>query len=174
MTSVVQRYSAAKFRKGSTIFLALFWFLGLLSGVLFFHASGSSFNSMMRSILMDTVSIVDLVSVAMLPFLLSAFAVFLSSPWLLLSIAFFRAFLLSFVSMQILAAFGSAGWLLRLLLLFSDLLSAPLFYLYIRWCLSSDFSHAFRTFFLIICCSILIGSLDYVYILPFLADVINS
>ena len=174
MTSAVQAYPGDKFRKGSTIFLALYWCLGLLTGVLFFHAYGSSFSLMMRSILQDSVSIVDLLSVGLYPFLFSAFAVLISSPWLLLPIAFFRAFLLSFVSAQILASFGSAGWLLRPLLLFSDVLSAPLLYFYMHRCLSSKFYHPVCSFFLILCSSLLIGSLDYVYILPFLADVINT
>ena len=153
-------------------FLALCWAASLCCGIYFWFHAGSSFLSLMRSSLYSSVSIVSLLLVTGLPFLLSAFAVFLSCHWLLPAIAFGKGFLFSFISMGALASFGCAGWLLRLLLCFSDLMSMPILYwFWLHCCRIRKYGFG--------CCTVLsaaliflIGSIDYCLIAPFLADLI--
>ena len=78
-------------RKGTTVFLALSFLIGLVSGILIFFAAGESFLSLMRSAFYSPVSIVGLLCVTALPFLFSAIAVFLSQPWLMFPICFGKA-----------------------------------------------------------------------------------
>lgn len=81
-------------RKSGCLFLALFWITGLLVGF-FFSAAFTSF----RFSLMDgshTVSIVGVLLPKLLPFLLSAFAVYYSRSGLLFFVCFLKSILFSF------------------------------------------------------------------------------
>lgn len=160
-------------RKGSKLILAFSWLLGLICGILVCLSAGNSFASWMRSTVYGAVSIVSLLFVTILPFLFSALAVYLSKPVLLLVICFCKAFLLSYVSLGVYQAFGSAGWLVRYLLSFSECMSAPLLY----WCWQRyllgkaslfgwESAYAFAL-------AVLIGSADYCIISPFLASLID-
>lgn len=160
-------------RKGSTTFLALSFLLGLVFGVAVFSAAGDSFLSLMRGILSGSVSIVGLLCVTFLPFLFSAFAVSISEPWLLLPVSFGKAFLFSLVSLGLLQGFGSAGWLVRWLLMFSDLVSLPLLYGFWQRHISGERRYCFAECFALLSFFFLIGSVDYCCISPFLADLIH-
>ena len=125
-------------RRHSPLFLALFYLAGILFGILGGFHSGAFFLPLMHSFHADSVSIVSLICLNFSPFLLSALAVFLSVPNLLLPISFGRGFLYAFVSMGVASWFGSAGWLVRFLLLFSDTLSMPLLYCFWQRHISCD------------------------------------
>lgn len=163
----------AFFRKGSTVLLAACWAGGFLSGGLFCVFCDHSFFSLMHRLPYCSVSIVGQILFPSLPFLFSAFAVFIAKPRLLLLIGFLKAFVFSLVSMSFVLSFGSSGWLLRLLLLFTDLCSMPLLFGYQRKCLHAS---AVSGVELLAALSllILIGSVDCGYVLPFLADMIIS
>ena len=160
-------------RKGSTVFLALSFSAGLTGGILTFIAAGQSIFPLMRSTLSGSVSIVSLLCVTALPFLFSAVAVFLSGPQLLFPIAFGKAFFFSFFSLGTMAAFGSAGWMIRCLLMFSDLMGLPLLYYY--WQRHIPGGHAFSSMeaFAFFSLFFLIGSIDFCLISPFLAGLIH-
>ena len=152
--------------------LAVFWSLGILCGIWTqFYADFYS-ASLMRSTLSGSVSIVSLLCVTVLPFLISAFAVFLSCHWMLHPIAFCRGFLLSFVSLGITASFGSAGWLFRLLLCFSEFVSTPFLYWFWLRCFRGPGDSFVLTCALMASFCLLTGSIDYCLITPFLGDLI--
>lgn len=174
-------YSVARFfcpdlsnlwRKGCRFYLACFWLSGFLCGILVYLYAGRTLVSMMRSTLRVSVSIVGMLCVTTLPFLLSAFAVFLSKPALLLPICFGKAFLLAFVSIGMLQAFGSAGWLLRWILLFSDFVYVPLLYCF--WLRHISGVRPLDSWETALMCSLglLIGSVNFSVISPFLAGLI--
>ena len=132
-------YSMARFlhsihsftiRKYDKLFLALSWLSGLGFGGLVFRYAGSNLVSMMPLAVICQPSIFGLLLSSALPFLFSAFAVYICAPRLLFGICFVKAFLLSYISCGVFSAFGSAGWLIRLMLLFSDLWCTVLLYLY--------------------------------------------
>lgn len=127
----------------------------------------------MRESVKCSVSIPGLLTAAVLPFLLSAFAVRLSEPWLLLIISAFKAFSFSFCACGVSLAFGQSSWLVRFLFLFSDLCVIPLLYFYwvrhirggrstVRWELPVFIGAAAA-----------IGWVDYCFIAPFLVSIIE-
>ena len=160
-------------RKGSTAFLALFYFLGLFFGAVFYISSGHIIPSLMRSVPYGTVSIVDLLCVTALPFLLSAFAVFISEPKLIFLICFGKSFLFSVISLGFFETFGSAGWLIRWLSMFSDIVGMPLLCLYWLRILSSGCRSSFCETFAFGSLIFLIGSIDFCLITPFLMGLIH-
>lgn len=97
--------------------LAICWISGLLCGIFMFYNAGPPVASMMRRTLASSVSIVGLLSNLLIPFLFSVYAVSASMPWLIFLICFFEAGVFSFVSAGICVAFGSAGWLVRSMLM---------------------------------------------------------
>ncbi len=159
-------------RKASNFILAFTWLAGFLCGVLVSLRTGNSLASLMRSALYAPVSIVGLLCVTALPFLFSAFAVFLSKPILLLVICYVKAFLFAFCSTCILQAYGSAGWLIQWLLLFGDCLSMPLLYWFWARYLSGDHSLHFLESAWIISLALLTAGISYRVISPFLSRLI--
>lgn len=173
MARFLLRDCSGFWRKGNTVFLALFYFLGLLSGAVFCISSGHIISSLMRSVPGGTVSIVGLLCVTALPFLLSAFAVFVSEPRLVFLICFGKSFLFCVISLGLVAAYGSAGWLIRWLLMFSDSLGMPVLYLYWLRILSSWDKPPLCETFVFGSLFLLIGSIDYCLISPFWSGLIH-
>ena len=159
-------------RKYRSVLLALCYLAGLFFGVFVFRSADERLELLMRGAFSGTVSIVGLLCVTILPFLFSAFAVFLSRPVLLFLVSFVQAFAFSFVSLGILRCSGSAGWLTRWLLCFSGSVFAPVLYLYWQRHLTRPFSGLEAAGMLSVC--LLIGSIDYCLISPFLARLING
>lgn len=65
-----------------------------------------------------------------LPFLFSAFAAYFSRPKLMLLICFWKALCFGFCGFGISIAYGQCSWLMRMLLMFSDLCSLPILLCY--------------------------------------------
>lgn len=97
-------------------------FLGTYCGVI----ADASIFSLMRHTVFCRMSIVCLIASQLLPFLIAAYAAFISNRILLLSVCAGKMFLFGFVGYLVFAAFGSAGWLIRFLFLFSDVFLVPI------------------------------------------------
>lgn len=162
-----------RWSKGFRLYLAFSWIAGMVCGSFFYLWAGESIFILMRSVVYSPVSIVGVLCVSLLPILISAYAVFLSNLSLLLSICFAKAFLFSFVSLGILWAFASAGWLMRILLLFSEWTSLPILYWYWLRCLNPD--HRVNLWETAWVCSLmlLMGSIHFRVISPFLVRLIE-
>lgn len=149
--------------------LGLFWILGLLAGGGCFLFGAERLIPQMRVSLNGNVSIVCFFCLIFLPPFLSILAASAGMHSLLYAIAFGKAFLYAFSSMALLLSFGSAGWLVRLLLGFSGILSAPVLYrLWLR-CLRPGSGLSALEIFCFLCVYLLIGSIDYTVIMPFWA-----
>ena len=98
-------------------------FLGTYCGVI----ADSSMFSLMLPTVSRRMSIVCLIASQLLPFLIAAYAAFISNRILLLSMCAVKMFLFAFVGYLVFTAFGSAGWLIRFLFLFSDVVLVPVF-----------------------------------------------
>lgn len=142
MARFLHRNFAPLPRKYADSFLAFFWCIGLFCGIFIFFTAGDPTVSLMRLAVHSPASIVNLLLCELLPFLLSALAVFWGAYRLLYGCAFFRAVLFSFFSLGVFTAFGSAGWLLYLLLMFSDIVLCVLLYLF--WLRCIDRKEGFR------------------------------
>lgn len=174
MAQLFHRNMPAWWRKYCFLFLAFCWIAGLLSGTSACLAAGDSLNSLMRGAAARPVSIVSLLGVTMFPFLLSAFAVYISEPWLLLIVSFGDAFVLSFVSLGVMRCGGSAGWLVRWLLVFSASLASPLMYLYWLRHLTGRRRFDGLEAACVLCVCALIGSVDFRLVSPLLARLIHG
>lgn len=157
-------------RKPSIPVLAFVWILGLLSGCLLSARAGTSFFLTMRTADFRGVSIIGLLSVFVLPLLFSALAVFIDQIWLLVPIAFAKAFCFSFLAFGITAAFDGAGWLIRWLLMFSDCCSLPLLWWYWLRSVSGSDVHYARGTIACFAAALAVGCVDYGLICPILAD----
>lgn len=117
-------------RKHSAFKLAFCWVSGFAYGIASYSSGNDILDSLMYHSVSGQTSIAALLSVNLLPALLSAFAVFLSAPAALLIVCFGRAVLIGFVSTGILCSFGYGSWLVYIISCFSDLLITPCLYFY--------------------------------------------
>lgn len=173
MARFLLRISDRNQRKYPILILAFTWCFGILNGIGSYIYAGDSFVSLMRMAADRDVSIVNLLISSILPLLFSAFAVYLHSPQLLAVLCFLKAWLFGFVSCGVLASFGSAGWLVWLMMMFSDIFClVPLWWYWIFQCQLMNRVHGARlaaciaVVFLIVC-------LDHSLISPLLVDLIE-
>ncbi len=171
MARFLLRNSAPNSRKYHILFLAFIWCLGLWCGIGSCFYAGEPIISLMRMAAGRPVSIVSLLSIALLPFLFSFIFVYLRSWHLLSALCYFKAVLFGFVSAGVYMAFGEAGWLVWLMMMFSDLLCLiPLWWYWI-----SCTGNLFRPtpyFGVCLAAVALIIALDYQFIAPCLVRVI--
>lgn len=160
-------------RKYRRIVLAFFWIFGLFGGFFYFLSAAPSTASVMSGYFRIPVSIVRLLVWNLLPCVFSAAAVLLSAPWLLILICFGKAFLFAYVSLCFACTFGSAGWLIWLLVMLPDLLTLPLLYFYWLRHFSCAGSAGSFSGVILFCGSIFLCSLDYRVISPFLASLFD-
>ena len=125
-----QSFFFAFLRKRHTIFLAFSFFGGLLLGIFFFNRTRTVSSLLMHSSLFSAVSIVDLLSGVLLPFILSSIVVVFHLSWLIYPFSFAKAFVFSYVSLLIAFSFQPAGMVIRSFLLFHEFLSLPILYYY--------------------------------------------
>lgn len=153
------------------VLLCFCWILGMVLGAVFSAGADSSFLLLMRRTNFS-VSIVGLLLVAMLPFLFTAYAVFLSNRFLIIVFAFLKAFAFSYCLFGLSTVYEEGSWLAWILLMFSDLGTLPvLMWLWIRCFGSSE--RSLRTRF--VCClsvSALVVMADYWMISPFAASIL--
>lgn len=117
-------------RKDSVRSLAFIFLAGIVAGCILYFSAEFDSVSWMRGALYSPVSIVGLLSVILLPFLFSVFAAMTAQHWMLLLIVFCKAVSFAQVACGITVAFGSAGWLMRSLLMFTDIFSLPVLLLF--------------------------------------------
>lgn len=159
-------------RKGAVSILASSFFLGHLLGVWFSSGAGNTFYATMRAAVSGRVSIIGLLAAMVLPFLFSAFAVYIKQPILLVPIAFAEAFLFSWLGYGIYTACGSAGWLVVILVMFGQLCALPLLYWYWQYHIGG-LRFELPRFCLILTVLVVISFIDYYLIAPFLANIIS-
>lgn len=117
-------------RKGDKFLLAAFWAAGLSFGGVGFRYAGSTLVSQIPLAVVSQPSFFELLISPGLPFLFSAFAVYINAPWLMYGVCFLNAFSACYISCGVFSAFGTAGWLVRWLFLFSNLISGAVLYYY--------------------------------------------
>lgn len=153
--------------------LAGTFLLGILAGLLLFLSEEDSPISLMYRAPNAPGSIVRLLSISILPFLISAAVVSLGRPRLLLPICFVKAFLFAFSYCAVLRAYGSAGWLVQSLLLFGDEAVLPVLYWFWLRHPPGGRSASLGEVLVILCGILLIGSVNKSIISPLLAGLIE-
>lgn len=166
------RFSHA-FRKCGRFFLAFVWLGGLVCGILLSLSAGQTYISWMRGMPLAPVSIVGLLLVSCLPFLCSALAVLFGKAILVLPVCFGKAVLFAFVSFGVLQSSASGGWLLRWLVMFTDVALMPVLYFFWLRCLVGDRRIRFGHIFLLVAVVFLIAVVDCSIVSPFLVGLID-
>ena len=151
--------------------LSVLWILGLLCGVsLSLHGSDLTF-SLMRRACYSPATIVSLLCSVLLPVLILIFAAATDMDILLYPVLFFRAFSFAFLSTGVLIEFPDAGWLIRSLLLFSGMLVNPMLLFLLGWQSCNGKRLSASAVAMSLAYAGVIMAADYMYISPFLADV---
>ena len=107
-------------RKLSLISLCFTWCLGYSCGFWLVSPAEPFSPSLMYALISQRGSILGLLAVNVLPFLITALFVRFRLCRLILPLAFLRAFISGYCNSCFLCAFASAGWLICLLVLFSQ------------------------------------------------------
>lgn len=152
--------------------LCTVWLIGLLLGTLFSVNLDDTFSSLMRPSISEGLSIFRQLAMVCLPFLFAAYAVSINKPGLLLLLCFVKAFCFAFCGMLIYYAFGSAGWLVRYLLQFTDVLSVPILFWYCLRHIDRQ-NNAKRDLMICALLAASIACIDYFAVSPFLAELID-
>ena len=152
--------------------LAFVWFLGLESGRFYAAQSNNTYLLLMRVAAMTRPSIIGLAVSVLLPFLITIGSVYFARPSIIYILAFLWAELFGYSSACLQLMFGSAGWLIRFLLLFTQCFTAPLLcWLMIRYI--GGIKHSFlRDSLIAVSIALTIGTIDYFIISPFLTALI--
>lgn len=160
-------------RKWDKTLLALSWVLGLGCGGLLFRYSGSNLVSQMPSAVISRPSIFGLLVSSFLPLLFSAFAVYICVPYFLYGICFIKACSFAYVSCAVFAVYHNAAWLIRGLLLFTDLIGSAALYHYCHRHISGFRKYSAKSLISYAALSCFITLVDYRYISPFLRNVVS-
>lgn len=157
-------YSRCSFR---VFFLAILWIMGLLVGLLV-ASNDSSIYLLMRMAPTCNVSIVGLAVVLILPFLFSIIGLIYQKFVMIYFLSAVKAFVSGYTLYGILCCYGSAGWLIRGLLLFSDSSMTIL----LLWLLFRHIDRRKKTLYAdaTVCfiSAVVIGITDYLIVSPFL------
>jgi len=161
-------------RKTELFLLAFFSTFGAALGAIIANSSNAYLFSMMRMAAFRYVSIVDLTLVSLFPFLITAIAFFLSKPFLFFPIAFFKSFLYTLLLCCICIEFLTAGWLVCILLLFTDTFVILALHWYWFRHIHGFLGSAFTDLFFCIAFSLGICLIDYFWVAPFLTTLMNN
>lgn len=159
------------FRRDARVMLASAWVAGLILGAVFSLFAGDT--AWMRGVPFGSVSIVGVLASAVLPLFFSAFAVYVSAPYLLLPVVFCKAFLFSWCGVGIASVFGDAGWLICGLLLFTDISMLPVLWLFWLRCCRFAADRPMYDLIVPVAAALLVGSMNYSVISPFLAGILS-
>lgn len=150
-------------RRKNHVFLAFFFFTGILSALYLFSLSGAHISSLMRRCFFLSSSIVGMIGIDLLPFLLSALAVATSRHCIIYWILFGKAFVLTFVALGFFYGFPASGFPVRVLLMLTGTVSLPILYWFDFRLLSRGFQIGDNAFLFFL---ILNRCLDYYFISP--------
>lgn len=152
-------------------FLALFWTVGLICGVCY-AANNLSVVVLMRLAILKQVSIVGLLYVLVLPLLIAVICVYYSRPAVFYLLIALKAFFSSTCLYWVANAYGSAAWLVQILLLFSATVSNAI----LLWVGYKQAHHVFSFHIhcvFIVMIILFIGLIDYLLLSPFTVTLLN-
>jgi len=162
-----------KCRKMNLLLLAFFTFFGCSLGVYTSHTSDIISFHLMRMAVTCPVSIVGLTFVMLLPFLITAFAIWISKPYLILPVSFFNSFSFTLILCYTIVVFDTAGWLVCLMLLFSNIfVQFALNWHWIRFLSGTSVSPA-EDLLICVFCALAIIVVDYFFVAPYLVQLTN-
>ena len=160
-------------RKYCSLILAFIWTAGLLGGMELYSCAGICGSAWMRRILGGSASFSGLFCVYFLPFLVAVCAAFAERREVVYIICVSKAVLYGFVIRAISTVYGSAGWLIRGLVLLCN--GAWMLWSYVFWqrMLSAQKRMSMTGVICGVVLCVVLSALDYYVISPFSAWLIN-
>ena len=155
-------------RKYDTSLLACSWTFGLVFGIC--SVTVGSFSPAFQQAVDVTPSFFSIISVLLLPLVISLLALYAGWRWVIFPLAFLKALAFAYVGWSVVITFGSAGWLIRLLLMFSDCASVPLLWWFWNKALTSELDALVSASIAAVLTILGIGIVDYGVISPFLVS----
>ena len=150
------------------------WILSVLFGMLFASNEQGTASSLICCALLQDASLIGFLLTAFLPLLIAVVSIFLQIVSPLYIICFIKGISLGYCMISFLAAFGSAGWLLAVLILFSNISSLILFHYLSLLHLSSSRAISLEDFLIAFILFLGIGIVDYIAISPYTAFLIST
>ena len=151
----------------STYSLAICWCAGLVLGSITAVSMSDMLVVMLHNCVFIRPLLMRIICVSLLPFLLSAFALYIDEPWILLLIAAIKSFGFGFCAAGVSLAFEHSSWLVRSFFLFSDVISLPLLYFYLLRSISGKEKLSIHLHAVLFCVFLGIGIVDYCFVSPF-------
>ena len=173
MHKAIRIWSIFSRLKHPAFFLLLLSGISLLLGTILAASAGTATVSWMRQALNSRLSIVCHLALQLLPFLFSAYAVNISGLWLLYLVCSLRMFSFAYIGSLIWLAFGAAAWLVRLLVLFSDVFLIPVLLWYGFRRTTGYRSTQSRDFWICIGTAVVTALINWLFISPFLVRIID-
>jgi len=152
--------------------LAVFWLGGLFFGTVISLTLEQRLQSYFHAALNSHSLFLGLLFAQLLPVVISFIVAFTSKPLFLTCIAFLKSCFFSCISLSLLNSFGSSGWMICCLLMFSDLLVMPILWWIWLNILTENHSFVFHKIFAAIVMVFVICFCDYTFVAPFLAYLI--
>ena len=152
--------------------LALCTVFSAAAGILFASFAGTSYVALMRRAASLPVSIIGSVLIVLLPYIVSFCVVYYAKPRLGFILYGLRIFTFTATGWALQSAFGSSGWLGRLMFQFPDFCLIPLLILF----LNSNISGQRSLRKLAVCLGFvaLVSILNYCTVSPFFANLIDT
>ena len=170
MSSFHDSHRSAGVCRGPAVVLACLVFIGLLTGILLSCDARNQYSFRIPQLGTRT-EITGSITVLLPAYLLSACAVFINRPVLILPIAFWKVFSVGFVFSGLMFSGGSAGWLVACLTMFAGVCSMPVLCWY--WLRCIGIRHfVLRDFLVGLCFLLVIGLADFFVIAPFLSNIL--
>ncbi len=155
------------------MFLAFLWTACYVVGICL-ASEDPYIISLMRRVIYSPVSIVGLTAVLGLPLIITVLAFCFKSLAVIYIYSAMKAFCSGMIEFAICAAFGYAGWMVSILLLFSSMCSTVLLLLMLlqhiegfKPSFAQDVIHCFIAVFII-------GSIDYFLVSPFFVSLVGQ
>jgi len=158
----------------SRILLIAVWVAGLVCGCFIAAQASDTYLLLMHRAANSSVSITGLLSAVLLPFLMIAFSVYISRPKLIYLICFLKACVFTITGISVMYAYGSAGWLVRLLLQFTDSVALLLLCWFALRHLDGSKDKLWSDTALCGVLTACLGCIDYCYVSPFLVMLIEN
>ena len=117
------------------VLLAFFWLLGIAIGYFCAVVAERHTEIALSSYIADGTSVLRLWIIHLFPFILVAFAYRFSQHYVIYFLNLVKSAIYSFCNFYVIFVFGSAGWLVRVLLLFTDTFSVLLLFYFSLGCL---------------------------------------
>ena len=115
-------------RKYALSYLACSWISGLILGTS--AANGLALDAASYQLLLQDRTLIQLLSVILLPVFVSVLVISTNHPIGLLPIVFLKSFCFAYTSRLLTQDFNTAGWLIQILTMFSDCASLPILWLF--------------------------------------------